>query len=170
MAAGYPTPGAPVPDFTLAAMVSRRKVSPGAGRALILIFHAPNAAFAVDRLNREVRERYPSPKELTVASVMDPSLVPPFFRPSARMALDASYRRAAAWPPPDADPAGYVVYPWPTRRAAPRPTTARAAPTSSRSWSSGVTANSSTAARARTSPRGRWSSWNGPDPRERAAR
>jgi hypothetical protein len=74
----------------------------------MLVFHAQNAAFAVDRLNREVRERYPSPGELTVASVVDLSLVPPFFRPSARMALEISYRQAVSLPS-EADPADYVV-------------------------------------------------------------
>jgi hypothetical protein len=43
----------------------------------VLVFHAQNAAFAVDRLNREVRGRYPPPGELTVASVVVMSLVPP---------------------------------------------------------------------------------------------
>ncbi len=62
----------------------------------MLVIHAHNAAFAVDRLNREIRERYPSPGEPTVASVVDLSLAPPFFRPSARMALEMSYRQAAA--------------------------------------------------------------------------
>jgi hypothetical protein len=59
---------------------------------MVLVFHAQNAAFAVDRLNREVRERYPSPGELPVAS-----LVPPFSRRLDRMTLEMSYRRR---PPP----------------------------------------------------------------------
>lgn len=103
------TPGAPAPHFALAATASGREVRPGSGKPLVLVFHAQNAAFAVDRLNREVRERYPSPGELTVASVVDLSLVPPFFRPSARMALEMSYRQVAASLPREADPADYVV-------------------------------------------------------------
>ncbi len=74
-------PGASAPDFTLAATTAGREVRPGSGRPVLLVFHAQNAAFAVDRLNREVRERYPSPGELTFASVVDLSLVPPVFRP-----------------------------------------------------------------------------------------
>jgi len=104
-----PTPGAPAPDFALAATASGGEVRPGSGRPLVLVFHAQNAAFAVDRLNREVRERYPSPGELPVASVVDLSLVPPFFRRSARTALEMSYRRAASSLPREADPADYVV-------------------------------------------------------------
>jgi len=103
------TRGAPAPDFALAATSSGREVRPGAGRPLVLIFHARNAAFAVDRLNREVRERHPSSGELTVASVVDLSVVPPLFRPPARMALEMSYRRAAASLPREAESADYVV-------------------------------------------------------------
>lgn len=109
MTASPITPGDAAPGFALRAVGSGREVSPGAGRPLVLVFHAHNAAFAVDRLNREVRERYPSPEELTVASVVDLSLVPPFFRPLAQMVLETSYRRAARSLPPDADPADYVA-------------------------------------------------------------
>jgi hypothetical protein len=103
------TPGAPAPDFALAATMPGREVRPGSERPLGLVFHAQNASFAVDRLNREVRQRYPSPGELTVASVVDLSLVPPFFRRSARMSLEMPYRQAAASLPREADPADYVV-------------------------------------------------------------
>ena len=103
------TPGEPAPDFSLRATGSGREVGPGAGRPLVLVFHAQNAAFAVDRLNREVRQRYPEPGQLTVASVVDLSLVPPFFKPSAEMAMMASYRQAARSLPPWADPADYVT-------------------------------------------------------------
>lgn len=75
----------------------------------MLVFHAQNAAFAVDRLNREARERYPSPGELPVASLVDLSLVPPFFRRLDRMTLEMSYRQAATSLPRQADPADYVV-------------------------------------------------------------
>ena len=75
----------------------------------MLVFRAHNAAFAVVCLNREVLQRYPSPDELIIASVVDPSLVPPFFQPSARMALEMAYRQAAASLPREAGPADYVV-------------------------------------------------------------
>ncbi len=99
MTASFPTPGAPTSDFALAVTVSGLEVGPGAGRPMVVVFYTQNAAFAVDRLNREGRGRYPSLEELMVASVVDLSLVPPLFRPSVRMALEASYRQAAA--PPD---------------------------------------------------------------------
>ena len=164
------TPGTPAPDFALAATTSGREVRPGSGRPLVLVFHAQNAAFAVDRLNREVRERHPSPGELTVASVVDLSLVPPFFRPSARMALDMSYRQAAASLQRDADPADYVVYPWRTGPAGSPATTTRAAHTSSPSWSpSRGTGRCSAATLARTSPRRRSSCCKRPHTQERVA-
>ena len=131
-------------------------MGPGSGRPLVLVFHAQNAAFAVDRLNREVRERYPSPGELTVASVVDLSLVPPFFRPSVRMALGMSYRQAVASLPREAAPTDYVVYFWRTGPAASPTTTERAACTSYPSWlPSQGTGRCWAATRARTSPRRR---------------
>ena len=48
----------PALDFTLAATTSGHEVRMGSGRPLVLVFHAQNAAFAVDRLNHEVREQY----------------------------------------------------------------------------------------------------------------
>jgi hypothetical protein len=150
------TPDSPAPNFSLAATSSGREVGPGSGRTLVLVFHAQNAAFAVDRLNREVRERYPSPGELTVASVVDLSLVPPFFRPSVRMALGMSYRQAVASLPREAAPTDYVVYFWRTGPAASPTTTERAACTSYPSWlPSRGTGRCWAATRARTSPRRR---------------
>jgi hypothetical protein len=101
--------GDPAPNFVLRSVGSGREVGPGAGRPLVIVFHAQNSAVAVNRLNREVRERFPSPEELTVASVVDLSLVPPFFRPSAEMAMNASYRQAARSLPPGTNPADYVA-------------------------------------------------------------
>lgn len=104
-------PGTPAPDFALVAAGSGRRVSLSgcAGRPLVLVFHAQNAALAVERLNRSLRERYPTPEDLVVASVADLGLVPPPFLPTVRMALDSSYRSAARRLPPGSDPAEYVV-------------------------------------------------------------
>jgi hypothetical protein len=74
-------PGVPAPDFALAATTSGREVRSGSGRPLVLVTYARNVAFAGDRLNRDVRERYSPSGELTVASVVDLSLMPPVFRP-----------------------------------------------------------------------------------------
>ena len=75
-------PGAPAPDFALAATTSGRdEVRPGSGRPLVLVSYAQSVAFAGDWLNRDVRERYSPPGELMVASVVDLSLVLPVFRP-----------------------------------------------------------------------------------------
>jgi len=80
-----------------------------AGRYLVLVFHAQNAALAVERMNRRVREVYPSADEVVVASVADLGLVPPPFLPMAQMALESSYRGAARRLPPGTDPEEYVV-------------------------------------------------------------
>jgi len=106
-----PRIGAPAPDFALVAAGSGREVSLAgcAGRYLVLVFHAQNATLAVERMNRRIRESYPSAEEVVVASVADLGLVPPPFLPMAQTALASSYRQAARRLPPGADPAEYVV-------------------------------------------------------------
>jgi hypothetical protein len=106
-----PVPGVPAPDFALVAAGSGREVSLSscAGRSLVLVFHGQSATFTVERLNRLVRERYPSAGEVVVASVADLSLVPPPFYLTARMALDYSYREGSQRVPEGSDPADYVV-------------------------------------------------------------
>ena len=76
----------------------------------MLIFHAQNAPRSRWTGSAARSEkRYPSPEESTVASVVDLSLVPPFFGLSARTVLAVSYRQAVASLPREADPADDVV-------------------------------------------------------------
>jgi hypothetical protein len=74
-----------------------------------LIFHAQSTVWAAEQVNRAVRERYPSSEEVVVASVVDLSLVPPFYWLTASVMIGQAYEKAAREAPPGADPAEYVL-------------------------------------------------------------
>ena len=103
------------PYFRALAAGSGREVSPRtcAGRRLVLIFHAQSTAWTVERVNRAVRERYPSSEEVVVASVVDLSLIPPLYWLTASLMVGQAYeksaREVAREGPPGADPAEYVL-------------------------------------------------------------
>ena len=107
--------GARAPYFRALAAGSGREVSPRtcAGRRLVLIFHAQSTAWTVERVNRAVRERYPSSEEVVVASVVDLSLIPPLYWLTASLMVGQAYeksaREVARKGPPGADPAEYVL-------------------------------------------------------------
>ncbi len=107
--------GERAPYFRALAAGSGREVSPRtcAGRRLVLIFHAQSTAWAAERVNRAVRERYPSSEEVVVASVVDLSLVPPLYWLTASMMIGQAYEKAARGVAREAtsgvDPAEYVL-------------------------------------------------------------
>jgi hypothetical protein len=107
--------GERAPYFRALAAGSGREVSPRtcAGRRLVLIFHAQSTAWTVERVNRAVRERYPSSEEVVVASVVDLSLIPPLYWLTASLMVGQAYeksaREVAREGPPGADPAEYVL-------------------------------------------------------------
>ncbi len=109
MEARADTPRAP--DFSLLAAGSGRRVSPGelAGRKVVLIFHLQETAPTARALNRAIRERYPDPEDVFVASVIDLSIVPPFYWMTVGVVLSGAYEQAAGELPPGADPAEYVA-------------------------------------------------------------
>lgn len=99
------------PYFGLLAAGSGRRVSlrEAMDRKLVLIFHLQGTAPAAHEINRAVREIYPSPDEVLVASVIDLSIVPPVYWLSVSLVLNTAYDKAAAELPAGADPAEYVV-------------------------------------------------------------
>jgi hypothetical protein len=107
--------GERAPYFRALAAGSGREVSPRtcAGRRLVLIFHAQSTAWTVERVNRAVRERYPSSEEVVVASVVDLSLIPPLYWLTASLMVGQAYeksaREVAREGPPGAHPAEYVL-------------------------------------------------------------
>jgi hypothetical protein len=105
------TAGSRAPFFSLVAVGSGRRVSlrEVSGKRLVLVFHGRGDEGAVREINRTVREKFPSPEDPLVASVIDLSFVPPFYWVAANIELDRAYREAARELPPEADPKQYVV-------------------------------------------------------------
>ena len=103
--------GSLAPDFDLLAAGSGRRVRlrEQAGRKAVLVFHLQGTAPTAREINRAVRARHPDPEEVLVASVIDLSIVPPFYWMSVSLILNQAYDRAAEELPPDADPAEYVI-------------------------------------------------------------
>ncbi|CAN5707751.1 hypothetical protein BH24ACT21_BH24ACT21_18080 [soil metagenome] len=99
------------PDFSLLAAGSGRQVTlrGNDGRPVVLIFHLQGTAPTAREINRAVRERYPDPDEVLVASVIDLSIVPPLYWVTVSLVLGQAYEKAAAELPWDVDPADYIV-------------------------------------------------------------
>lgn len=99
------------PNFSLLASGSGRRISlrGNAGRPVVLIFHLQGTAPTAREINRAVRERYPSPDEVLVASIIDLSVVPPLYWVTVSLVLSQAYEQAAAELPRDADASEYVV-------------------------------------------------------------
>ena len=94
--------GQRAPHFSLLAAGSGRRVDLKglAGRKVVLIFHLQGTAPTAREINRAVRARYPDPDEVLVASVIDLSIVPPFYWMSVGLILNQAYDGAAGELPP----------------------------------------------------------------------
>ncbi|MGF1473460.1 MAG: redoxin family protein [Rubrobacteraceae bacterium] len=103
--------GERAPNFSLLASGSGRRVSlrKNAGRPVVLIFHLQGTAPTAREINRAVRESYPNPEEVLVASVIDLSIVPPVYWVTVSLVLGQAYEQATSELPAEADPADYVV-------------------------------------------------------------
>ena len=99
------------PDFDLLAAGSGRRVRLRnlAGRKVVLIFHLQGTAPTARQLNRAIRERFPDPEEVLVASVIDLSIVPPVYWMTVGLVLGGAYEQATRELPPDVDPADFLV-------------------------------------------------------------
>ncbi len=99
------------PDFSLVAAGSGRRVSLRglAGRKAVLIFHLQGTAPTAREINYAVRERYPDPEEVFVASVIDLSIVPPLYWMTVGLVLGSAYEQTAGELPPNIDPREYVA-------------------------------------------------------------
>lgn len=80
-----------------------------AGRKVVLVFHLQGTAPTAREINRAVRQRFPDPEEVFVASVIDLSIVPPLYWMTVGLVLGSAYEQAARELPPNADPAEYLV-------------------------------------------------------------
>ena len=99
------------PDFDLLAAGSGRRVRLRelTGRKVVLVFHLQGTAPTARAMNRAVRERFPEPEEVFIASVIDLSIVPPLYWMTVGIVLNSAYEQAAGELPPDVDPAEYLV-------------------------------------------------------------
>jgi hypothetical protein len=98
------------PDITLKSVVSNRQVNlrkPGA--VLVLVMPTQATTEAVNPLRAALRERYPDPSQVVIASVVDLRQVPRLMRKMGESALANRYREVAAGLQPGQDPAQYVV-------------------------------------------------------------
>ena len=80
-----------------------------AGRKVVLVFYLQGTAPTARALNRAVRERFPDPEEVFVASVIDLSIVPTLYWMTVGLVLGSAYEQAAGELPPGVDPADYLV-------------------------------------------------------------
>ena len=80
-----------------------------AGRKVVLVFHLQGTAPTARAMNRAVRERFPDPEEVFVASVIDLSMVPTLYWMTVGLVLGGAYEQAAGELPPGVDPADYLV-------------------------------------------------------------
>lgn len=103
--------GGRAPDFDLLAAGSGRRVRMRdlADRKVVLVFHLQGTAPTAREINRAVRERFPDPEEVLVASVIDLSIVPPVYWLTVGLVLGSAYEQATRELPPDVDPADYLV-------------------------------------------------------------
>jgi hypothetical protein len=99
------------PGFDLVAAGSGRRVGlrDQMGRKVVLIFHLQGTAPTAREINRAVRDRFPDPEEVLVASVIDLSIVPPVYWITVGLVLGAAYDQATKELPPNVDPADYLV-------------------------------------------------------------
>ncbi len=99
------------PDFDLLAAGSGRRVRLRelAGRKVVLVFHLQGTAPTARAMNRAVRERFPDPEEVLIASVIDLSIVPTLYWMTVGLILNSAYEQAARELPPNVDPVEYLV-------------------------------------------------------------
>ena len=99
------------PDFDLLAAGSGRRVRLRglAGRTVVLVFHLQGTAPTARGINRAVRERFPDPEEVFIASVIDLSIVPPLYWMTVGLVLGSAYEQEARELSPEVAPADYLV-------------------------------------------------------------
>jgi hypothetical protein len=98
------------PDIELKSVVSGRTVhlrKPGA--VLVLVMPTQATTEAVNPLRAALRQRYPDPAKVVIASVVDLRQVPRLMRKMGESALAKRYEEVVAGLQPGQDPAQYVV-------------------------------------------------------------
>jgi hypothetical protein len=102
--------GIPAPPFSLKAVVSERPInSQNIAGAFLLIFHSYLTVFIVGEVIQAVREVYPSPDQVLIASVADLRIVPRLLRGTAKNIVRKAYKEAAKQIPSGHDPANHII-------------------------------------------------------------
>jgi hypothetical protein len=102
--------GQPAPRFNLTAVKTGRRVSlhDCRGGVLGLVFHSRETVQAVIDIQTTVRPSYPDASILTLASVVDLSMVPRLLQRMAKPILEQAVNQAYQQVPDGYDPADYV--------------------------------------------------------------
>lgn len=99
-----------LPALTLEAAGSGRSIALNElGRPAVIICHGQDTAKAAIEVNAAVREQYPDPAQVLIASVIDLRQFPSMFHGMVKPELQKAYDKAAGKLPEGADPAEFVV-------------------------------------------------------------
>lgn len=102
--------GSEAPPFALTAAVSERPVNLQiSADKLLLIFHTYHTAVLVGSIVKTVRETYPDPEQLFIASVTDLRSIPRLLHGVARKIIRDAYHQAAQEVPEGEDPADHII-------------------------------------------------------------
>jgi hypothetical protein len=98
------------PDITLKSVVSGRTVNPRKTAApLVLVFATQATTELVNPFRAALRQQFPDPAAVVIASVVDLARVPRLMRKMAESALSKRYEEVVATLEPGQDPSQFVV-------------------------------------------------------------
>lgn len=102
--------GSPAPEFSLTAVTSKRTIDlQNEAARLMLLFHGYQTAVLAGSIVQTVRETYPDPDKLLIASVADLTIVPRLLHGAAKKIMGDAYNQAAAYVPDSEDPTDHII-------------------------------------------------------------
>ncbi len=102
--------GSPAPHFSLTAIASNRQINPASATGLLLlIFHSYQTVDEARLIIRAVRESYPSPDQILIASVADMRIVPRLARGMAKRIMQNAYEEAKKEIPEGHEPSDHII-------------------------------------------------------------
>lgn len=102
--------GNAAPPLSLTAISSKRPINlQNRADKLMLLFHGYQTAVLAGRVIQGVRESYPDPNQLLIASVADLRSVPRLLQGAAKKIMDDAYKQAATYVPASEDPADHII-------------------------------------------------------------
>lgn len=86
-----------LPGQTLTAYGSGRQIQVRrTGVPIVLIYHSRNTADLARDINNAVRDKYPQPSDILVASIVDLHIIPKLIRGVTEKMVEGEYHKAAA--------------------------------------------------------------------------